>query len=172
MKTQNGSIVLIGLVSALILFIGLYLYLTGIQKDNSTFVDENNPAQIAFQNNSQIKIAMESFKNVLATRKQEGVTGLFCTGGFINETESDLAKISQSIIRNRILNFSPMEYARTQDEAGITCLGSAEEWVLFSALNKQSEDDQKNYWCVDSRGVRGAYGYNSETNQCLNEEPL
>ena len=172
MKTQKGSIVLIVLISALILVIGLYLYLTGIQKDNVTFVNENTPAQIAFQNNNQIKAAMESFKDVLALRKEKDSAGLFCTGGFINETEADLAKIAQSIIRNRILNFSPMEYARTQDEAGITCLGSAEEWVLFTALNKQAENDQKNYWCVDSRGVSGNYGYDSETNRCLSEEVL
>lgn len=168
MKTQKGSTVLILLIVALIFVIGLYLYLTSIQKDNVTFVDENNPTQIAFQNNNEIKAAMESFDDALVVRKERGVTGLFCAGGFINETEVGLGLIAQSIIRNRILNFNPMEYARTQDEAGITCLGSAENWVLFAPLNRLSEEDNKNYWCVDSRGVAGNFGYSSETYQCLN----
>ncbi len=172
MKTQKGSTVLIVLISALILVIGLYLYLTSFQKDNVTFVNENSPSEIAFQNNNEIKAVMNSFENTLADRKTRGATGLFCTGGFINETEAGLGLVAKTIIRNRILNTDPLEYARTQDEAGITCLGSAEEWVLFAPLNKQSSEDNKNYWCVDSRGIKGNYGYNSETNQCLNEQPV
>lgn len=172
MKTQKGSSVIIILVCVLILLIGLYLFGLSFKKTEPTVYVNKEVAETSFQSNIEIKEAMASFATVVKNRKGNASDGLFCAGGFISNTEPGLRQIADTIIKNRIVNNLPLQYARTQDEAGITCLGSAEEWVLFVALNPLSSDDKKNYWCVDSRGVSGNFGFNSETNQCLNVESL
>lgn len=174
MKTQKGSIVVIFLVLGLVLLAGLFLLLIELNKGDIQSVDRRNEKidQVSLNANTNIKEAMRSFKAVVDKRKETGVQGLFCTGGFINQAESSLKNIADTIVSNRIIATSPTQYAITQDEAGITCLGSIENWVLFTALNPVGESDTKNYWCIDSRGVEGNYGFNSETNQCLSESTL
>lgn len=173
MKTQKGSMVLIGLIIGLVLLIISFLLLIEMTTQTEVPVIRNaneTVDQVALQSNMNIKAAMELFAKDIADRQTTGVQGLFCTGGFIGTDDSDLKVIADTIVSNRIINRSPIEYATTQDEAGIVCLGSLENWVLFTALNQVGEEDTSHYWCIDSRGVQGSFGYNSETNQCLSDE--
>ena len=83
-----------------------------------------------------------------------------CTGGFINTENIELDEIAQLIIETRVINSSPLQFATTQDEAGITCLASSYGWVLFSALNNNE------YYCIDSTGKRGRLNFDRATLQC------
>lgn len=125
-----------------------------------------NDTQLIENSNNSIKSAMSSFKDAVNDRNSKNITGLFCTGGFINPTEDGVAQIASAIIQNRIVNNETFEYAHSQDEAGITCLGSANQWVLFSALNVDSTDTSSKYWCVDSSGNEGNFVFDDKTNQC------
>ncbi len=175
MKTQKGSMVIVFLIIALVALVGLFLLLIELSKDKE--IDVNSPPnqtvnQVALNSNTKIKEAMNMFSDIVGNRRETGVQGLFCTGGFIGETEPRLKNIANTIVSNRIISKNPVEYAVSQSDAGIVCLGSIEKWVLFAALNQVGDSDTKNYWCIDSSGISGNYGYNSETNQCLNQETL
>lgn len=117
----------------------------------------------ALSYNEKILFAVDSFV-VLA--KKEGTAEKLCKGGFINtESRSQLKQIAQTIIENRIINPYPLEFAFTQDEAGIVCLTQENKWVFFSALNPEEEIDT-NYICADSLGRKGRLQLNREKISC------
>lgn len=111
--------------------------------------------------NEKIRFALETFQN--AANKNNGGFESLCKGGFINTNKSAYQKIADEIVSNRILNAHPLEFAQTQDEAGITCISSNEHWVLFTALNEEGNQD---YFCVDSASRKGKYGVDREGMKC------
>lgn len=102
--------------------------------------------------NDKIKFAFDTF--VLFAKKQSSKS-LVCKGGFLNtEKYQTLQEISHTIISNRVINPYPLEFASTQDEAGIICLSSKDKFVLFAPLN-EDEENEPNFWCVDSNLRKG-----------------
>lgn len=94
-----------------------------------------------------------------------------CKGGFINVEIDELKRISDTIVRNRIVDSQAMQYAINQDEAGISCLESGDKWVLFTALNQGGSVDSSGY-CVDSLGAIGPYAIDVKNTTCLGAEDL
>lgn len=90
-----------------------------------------------------------------------------CKGGFINEEIDEMKRISDTIVRNRIFDPETNQYAINQDEAGISCIESDDAWVLFTALNRTASGDNAGMYCVDSTGVRGAYGIDRDAASCV-----
>jgi hypothetical protein len=102
----------------------------------------------------KIIVAFQDFK-IFAEKKPTVAAETLCQGGFINPTRPELKKVTDEIIQNRV-------GMKTQDEAGITCLSAAHNWVLFSALNDNE------YYCIDSTGVAGKFGVDRKNMKCEN----
>lgn len=124
-------------------------------------IDEMPQAPLTASNNDKIRLAFDVFSDY--ARKHDNNFVSLCKGGFINDENKNLKQISDEIVKNRVLNYHPLEYAATQDEAGITCLSNETHWALFSALN---EEDEKAYVCIDSTGRKGAYGIDRDGAKC------
>lgn len=104
--------------------------------------------------NQKIISAFQDFKTFANTKPTVAAETL-CQGGFINTTRSELKAVSNKIVKNRV-------NSKNQDDAGIICLSSADNWVLFSALN----DD--GYYCVDSNGKNGKFSIDRKNMTCTN----
>lgn len=102
--------------------------------------------------NQKIISAFQDFKKFANTKPTVAAETL-CQGGFINTTRPELKAVAQKIIKNRT-------ESKNQDEAGITCLSSAHNWVLFSALNDNG------YYCIDSNGKAGKFGIDRKNMTC------
>ncbi len=118
--------------------------------------------------NMHIKQSFQSFA-LFATNFPRIRSTDLCAGGFITTNDRDLQSIATNIVTNRILQSSPLEYAQTQDEAGITCLAGEYKWVLFSALNNDPHENGKNYYCADSRGIEGNLSVDRAMLQCSSQ---
>ena len=90
----------------------------------------------------------------------------FCKGGFINTEDPALGSISLRIIQNRIVDPVTEEKAYTQDDAGITCMALGNKWFLFSALNPDTMNQGKDYYCIDSNGRRGNTSFDADYVKC------
>jgi len=184
-NSQKGSVGVIALIIIVIALVGGGVYLYQQDKDKEPQTDsgfiarktapygmDGQPTKEyaddirAYSANGEIKMSLQSFWAFVNEHKSIKPQSL-CKGGFINTDESGLKNITERIIKNRILNLNPLEYAKTQDEAGITCIVSADKWVLFSALNTHSKNDGKNFYCVDSRGENGNVNFDRDNVQCL-----
>lgn len=102
--------------------------------------------------NQKIILAFKDFQTFSNTKPTVAAETL-CQNGFINTTRPQLKKVTAAIIANR-------EGVKNQDEAGITCLSQAHEWVLFSALNNDE------YYCIDSTGTEGKKYFDGNTFSC------
>lgn len=184
-NSQKGFVtpLLIGIIAILVIGGGIYIYNNKkaekpqtdsgfIPGKTSTYTSDTQPTKEyaddvrAYSANVQVKMALQSFWAFANDHKSIKLESL-CKGGFINTDESRLKDIADRITKSRILNLSPLEYAKNQDEAGITCVSSADKWVLFSVLNTHSTNDGKNFYCVDSSGENGNVNFSRDKIQCL-----
>jgi hypothetical protein len=182
-NSQKGSVGVTALIVIIIALIGggIYFYQQNKapQTDSGFVAGKTDPYNSdgqptkeytddvrAYSANGEIKMSFQSFWAFADDHKSINPESL-CKGGFINTDESGLMNIADRIVKNRILNLNPLEYAKTQDEAGITCVASSGKWVLFSALNTHSKNDGKNFYCIDSSGENGNVNFDIGNVECL-----
>ncbi len=108
--------------------------------------------------NEKILFAFDSFKAVAQEMKKD-YSGL-CKDGLIDTQKKPLEQIAEHLVSYRVLAPYPLEFATTQEEAGITCLASKDRFALSIQLNIDDGGATKKL-CIDSLGQRK----NSEINQ-------
>lgn len=116
--------------------------------------------------NIQIQSAMISFQDYAINHPDE--FDYLCTsGGFINERNSELKQISDTIVSMRVIDPQTGDKATTPDEAGISCFSNPQKWVLFVPFNVPDESSQLQYYCVDSTGAQDMLKADSDAMQCV-----
>lgn len=99
--------------------------------------------------NDKIMFSLDTFKDVSKEMKR-GYEGL-CKDGVIDTQTKVLKQIADDLVSYRILNPYPLEFATTQQEAGIQCVSSKDRFALSIQLNVN--DDGKYYRrCIDVLG--------------------
>ncbi len=154
-----------------VLLVVLYLLYAGLNNETKTpLVTNEEPApavdeadERVINANQAIIAAVGDFRD-LALERPELV---LCSGGFINTEEPELGDIADQIISNRILQTEPLQYAITQDEAGIKCAAADSEWVLATALNGSDANNGRDFYCVDDKGMEGQLWIEEATMQCI-----
>lgn len=172
-NNQRGSI--IGIAFTIIIIAIILFFISKNIYQGNNFFDNNvkrnsDPSTALLQEqadrmsagNDEIKEALVSFGEYARANK-----GLVCTGGFINENNSSLKDIAEKIYKNRIISNDPLQYAINQDEAGISCLMTSTKWMLFTALNPHKDNEERNFYCVDSTGLIGQFDFDRAGTKCI-----
>ncbi len=108
--------------------------------------------------NEKIEFAFDSFKSVAKEMKKD--YSRLCKDGLIDTQKKPLKQIAEHLISYRVLAPYPLEFATTQEEAGIICVASKDRFALSIQLNLDDNGVTKKL-CIDSLGQRK----NSEVNQ-------
>ncbi|HYC34575.1 MAG TPA: hypothetical protein VEC13_02480 [Candidatus Paceibacterota bacterium] len=161
MKSSKRTLILFGILVLIFLFFWIKNRNSEPKDPIQEIIDEMPVAPEETSRNERIILAFDQFRKVAPKYDADEL----CKGGFINEDARSLKEVANEIIANRVLNFYPLEFATTQDEAGITCLAEGKRWVLFSALNAEDESE-RNYYCTDSGGRKGNLNLDREKIWC------